>query len=422
MIINFIIFASIIAIPTVQIGGFVISSIECVLIGGVFLASNHIRARLYSAVMRDHFACSLLLFTIASIVVMGANIIEIRDFNHTRFYSAFPALSYCFFYAISLNKKSRGSLLNVMAYALLMGLMLNILVLYRPDLPIWAYYAAGKEDVSGEQFGVNSLGRVAGLFGGDSIFTASFCAICIVTGLALLSLSLARHRSITAVALIVLGGGLLVSTQSRMPCLLVILIFGCGACLCFPIIRSLGMSGSRILLLSIFPLLLYFLLVMFRARGSVFDEATRVDSWKSSVKIIFDTDRNFLIGTGTHRLIDTVGLWHSHNVWLFCALVYGVPMALLSVLIYYKKLREVWLEFDRRRDLINKRRIIPNDDDVIVYSTILVFSFFIMESLFEVTFFQIPRVSVFLYALLGMSKAASEDRRAGSIIVSVCCG
>jgi O-antigen ligase len=120
------------------------------------------------------------------------------------------------------------------------------------------------------------------------------------------------------------------------------------------------------------------------------------------------------LGTGIHNLFDTTGIYHSHNVWLYTAVVYGVPLASGFALLYLAKIREVRKTLKMRRSLIKIGRKVPDTDDIIIYSTVLVFMVLLFESFVENTFFYIPRVSLFLYALLGMSKAASENISSGS--------
>jgi len=407
------IFSALVIIPTISLGGFLINTVEVALIAGVMLASRHCRSRFFKSITRDYFALGLLLFTGMAVVLMAENMSDLRDFNHIRFHSALPVIAYSFFYSIAYSKAVRSSVLNVMMLALLVGLLLNFLVLIRPDLPIWSLFSSVKDDAIGERFGANSEGRVSGLFLGDSIFTAVFCSICILNGLSLFSLSRIKSKRLIASALIVLGSIFLVYTQTRMACIIVSFLFVYGVSYGFPMFRRFGMWGNRIFIVCLSPLLLKIIIDVFYARGTAGDEATRIVAWRNSLGLILGSDRDFCIGSGIHRLFDTVGIWHSHNVWLFTGVVYGVPMAIFFIILYITKIFELWRWFTRRRLFITKDIVTPNDDEIIMYSTLLVFMFFMFESIFETTFFYIPRVSVFLYALLGMSKAASEAEMMG---------
>ena len=403
------IFAALVVFPTVLVHGLVVNVPEALIFLGVIFALIYSRERLFKALFYDPFSYRLALFTVFALILFAFNARELRDINHTRFHSALPFIAYSLFYSVSETKAIRSLIFNIMCLALLVGIFLNFLVLLRPDLPLWSAFLIGRDLDSAEAFGADNGGRVAGLILGDPIFTAVFCTICIFCGLALFSLSRANLRRAFAFAMIVFGSVFLYYTQTRMVCILTVLLFGYGMGFCFPMFRTLRQSDNFVLLLGLLPFIIKVVLEVFQARGDTDDEITRITAWKSSLEIIISSNWSLWLGTGLYRLWDTFEIWHSHNVWLFTAVVYGLPMALAFVTIYLSKIRELWLLFKVRKRAIRINNLIPDDDDIVIYSTIMVFLFFLLESLFDTTFFQIPRISIFLYALLGMSKAASEE-------------
>jgi len=407
------IFASLIVFPDASVGGFVIQTIEVMLLLGVLSTLAFGQPRLFKAISRDYFSFGLLLFTAVAVLLLSIGLSDIRDLNHPRFHSALPVVAYTFFYAVSSSKAMRRAAFNIMSSAMLVGLLLNFLVLARPDLPLWSsFMLVGKGASGAEMFGTGGAGqggRISGLVLGDPIFTAAFCSICALTGLAIFSLSKARLSRIKGAALIVLGAIFLAYTQTRMLLIFSSLLVAYTIVLWFPMFRILRRWGSLALIMCLSPFIIEVILAIFSARGNIADETLRLEAWRNSLGIIGESAHSFFFGTGIHHFFDTTGIYHSHNLWLYTGVVYGVPMAMVFALLYLIKMREVLKTLKVRRHLIRTGCTTPDDDDIIIYSTMLVFMVLLLESFVENTFFYIPRVSVFLYALLGLSKAASEN-------------
>jgi len=400
--------------PRFFFGGVLIDSVQLSVIIGLLYIAVRKWKRLKHVILNDYFSRGLIVITLFGSAFLFFNMEDVRDLNRTRFMFASPMLAYIFFYVASDRSSTRKFSLKVLCVSLLCGVLLNELLMLRPNLGIWAIFSGGKAFNNVDALlSLSGSSRFGGLVLADPIFSAIFFAIAAMQGFVLFTIYPSIRGRLLSFIYLVLCFHLILETQTRMVLISSLITLIYGAMFCVPLVRRKLKTLQSVCLILLVPLFLAIIRSSLSARSDISlleGEATRIEAWTFSFETFTMSISSFSIGNGINYFYEKYDIWHSHNLWLTAAVSFGVPLSLYYIYIMFRKLIELYRLVSGRK-FRTRRELLCRSDFALVYMAFLVMIIFMMESVIETSYMMVAQINTYLYALLGISSAIFDEMR-----------
>jgi hypothetical protein len=362
-------------------------------------------------ILRDRFAMGLLVLTLIGAALIWQGLTEVRELNFTRWHSLVPLLFYCFFLGVGDDERTRRFLFKALAVCSLLVVGLCMLATITSGWSVWYYYLDNPIEI--DRFMEMSVqqqaaDRAIGIFA-NQVFSSTFCMAAAFVGVALFSLCQNKWEKILGFLLMTMALAFVIWSQTRFPAILILAVTAIASSLLFPLFRSIPRWFNLFLCVLMSPVALWLVVKIFLERDEGLGTG-RTDVWLASLSVTAGSIHNFFLGVGVNGFYEITGeFWHSHNHYLFTALVCGVPFAILYYLLLFWQFRRTYRAVRDMRRGIRDGMPVSNSDLIITYATFLVFVAFLIEAFVETTFLNTSRVNVVLYALMGLTMAQAAS-------------